>query len=522
MENRVNNACSLTSAEYLEETFIPISQKRLKVVAEMTSILHRQLPEIHENTLPYHISNDSSSHSADDHLSSASVRKHPLGVRPSGNALTADQDLSLSMGIFGRIPDALLLLLLEWLDEDALLKLSRTCRGLFAYATHDQLWRDLALNSPTDDFTWRGSWRSSLLRLSKPSPRVDCRFLFSDALYRPFQCTNVSLPAFSENIPPNNRIKRLSELSLGDFTTTWANKPFVLTEPVKNWAAYREWDGRQLLAQYGDVRFRAEAVDWKLADYWKYMQNNQDESPLYLFDRSFVQKMDLVVGKGGAYEVPDCFAEDLFTLLEEQRPDHAWLIIGPERSGSTFHKDPNATSAWNAVIRGYKYWIMFPNSVIPPGVYMSEDQSEVTSPLSIGEWLLTFHDEARQTPGCVEGICGPGEVLHVPSGWWHLVVNLESAIAITQNFVPKSHLRSAVNFLKHKPDQVSGFQSTVENPYALFMERLRTHHADLFAELEETGEKKRKWEQVVATQDEDGTDRGGFSFGFGDDIEEEE
>jgi len=159
---------------------------------------------------------------------------------------------------------------------------------------------------------------------------------------------------------------------------------------------------------------------------------------------------------------------------------------------------------------------------MPPGVYVSDDQSEVTSPLSIAEWLLTFHEEARHTHGCIEGICGPGEVLHVPSGWWHLVVNLDSAIAITQNFVPRSHLSAAVNFLKNKPDQVSGFQSTVQNPYALFMERLEQTHPELYVLAQEKGEKKRKWDDVVAGGDSDGADRAGFSFGFADDELEEE
>ena len=49
------------------------------------------------------------------------------------------------------------------------------------------------------------------------------------------------------------------------------------------------------------------------------------------------------------YEVPRYFQEDLFSVLgEDDRPDYRWLIYGPAKSGSTFHKDPNATSAWNA------------------------------------------------------------------------------------------------------------------------------------------------------------------------------
>lgn len=260
------------------------------------------------------------------------------------------------------------------------------------------------------------------------------------------------------------------------------------------------------------------------------MNNNTDESPLYLFDRDFVAKMNLTIHKdlpSPSYWTPECFGEDLFTVLGDKRPDDKWLIVGPARSGSTYHKDPNATSAWNAVLRGSKYWIMFPSSSShppPPGVYVSEDQSEVTSPLSIAEWLLGFHAEARRTPGCVEGVCGKGEVLHVPSGWWHLVVNLDASIAITQNFVPRSHLPGVLSFLKDKKDQVSGFKKDVTDPYGLFVERMQEEHPDLLektlVEVERKAEsKKRKWDAAIGT-DGDGRDEG-FTFGFGDDSDEE-
>lgn len=106
-----------------------------------------------------------------------------------------------------------------------------------------------------------------------------------------------------------------------------------------------QWSIDHLLETYGDTKFRAEAVDWPLKDYWDYMGDNQDESPLYLFDHSFVEKMNLKVGQGEGshYSIPECFGEDLFDVLGNQRPDRRWLIIGPARSGSTFHKDPNAT-----------------------------------------------------------------------------------------------------------------------------------------------------------------------------------
>ncbi|KAJ9610179.1 hypothetical protein H2204_015401 [Knufia peltigerae] len=446
--------------------------------------------------------------------------QHPLGVRPAGNALTSTENAQKYMGSFGQLPDSLLLMLLEFLDESSLVALGSTCRGLYAYSTFDQLWRDFAINDQKDDFSWRGSWRASVRRLPNPKlASVDCRHLYSDALHRPFLCSQISLKPYVSSIPRHNEIPRVKDLSASEFDSAWVDRPFILTEPVKKWQAYKEWDQDYLLARYGKTSFRAEAVDWPFEKYSAYMATTKDESPLYLFDRAFVEKMNLEVDVEGAYLPPDAFQNDLFTLLREQRPDHRWLIIGPERSGSTFHKDPNATSAWNAIIRGSKYWIMFPSDVLPPGVYMSEDQSEVTSPLSIGEWLLTFHAEARSTSGCLEGICREGEVLHVPSGWWHLVVNLSPAIAITQNFVPRAHLRSTVKFLRNKADQVSGFKDNVADPHALFMDRLREAHPELAASVAEV--KKRKWEELVNDASQAVQDSGGFSFGFADDIEED-
>lgn len=169
---------------------------------------------------------------------------------------------------------------------------------------------------------------------------------------------------------------------------------------------------------------------------------------------------------------------------------------------------------------------MFPPSSHVPGVFVSEDGGEVTSPLSIAEWLLEFHAEARSLPGCIEGVCKAGEILHVPSGWWHLVVNLEAGIALTQNFVPKSHLADVLSFLKNKPDQITGFKRTIDSPFNLFVQRLEQDYADLRDEaLDEldrrSQKKKRKWEEAVGTKDEETNGTGGFSFGFAEESEEE-
>jgi hypothetical protein len=378
--------------------------------------------------------------------------------------------------------------------------------------------------------SWKGSWRSTVLGLSEQQQaKIDCSTVFSDVLHRPFVCSQIDLGQYTSNIPKANQIRRFENLAYEEFADKWTQEPFVLSKCIQDWPVTSEWTIDSLLREHGETVFRAEAVDWPFTAYHEYLNNNHDESPLYLFDRKFAEKMDITIGHepGAAYWRPECFGPDFFEVLGKERPAHRWLIVGPARSGSTFHKDPNGTSAWNAVVQGKKYWIMFPPAAQVPGVYVSQDSSEVTSPLSIAEWLLTFHEEARQLPECVEGVCHGGEILHVPSGWWHLVVNLEPGIALTQNFVPQSpslhHLSEVLSFLRDKADQVSGFRQDIECPFDLFTERLEESYPDALRRALELADKKsgkkRKWDDAVAVKDDDAGN--GFSFGFSVDEDED-
>ncbi|KAF6842355.1 F-box and domain-containing protein [Colletotrichum musicola] len=475
-------------------------------------------------------------------ISNESIPTHPLEVKPLGNQYLSDRpNARKHIGVFKILPDEALMILLEYLDQRSLRYLGYASKFLYAFCHSDDLWKTIFLESHTSGRfggKWQGSWRSTQLELPpERQVRIECSNVFSDVLHRPFVCSHVDLTQFTSRIPKCNQVRRMETLTYSDFAQKWTETPFILTNYIQSWPVCRDWNLDAILQRYRDVEFRAEAVDWPFSTYHDYMRRNDDESPLYLFDKKFAEKMGLRIGheEGAAYWKPECFGPDLFELLGKERPAHRWLIIGPERSGSTFHKDPNGTSAWNAVIQGTKYWIMFPPTAQVPGVYVSEDSSEVTSPLSIAEWLLEFHAEARQHPECVEGICGEGEILHVPCGWWHLVVNLESGIALTQNFVPHSdslyQLTEVLGFLRDKADQVTGFKQEVADPYGLFVERLRQQHPDLLEEAlrqleKKNAQKKRKWGEAVGGCDAEESGGGGgfsFSFGFGgDDLDDDE
>lgn len=48
--------------------------------------------------------------------------------------------------------------------------------------------------------------------------------------------------------------------------------------------------------------------------------------------------------------------------------------------------------------------------------------------------------------GPIEVTCNAGEVIFIPHGWWHLAVNLETTIAITQNYCNDCNLLDIFNF----------------------------------------------------------------------------
>ena len=227
-------------------------------------------PESHSNPQESYYINEVAT---DPEVPVVGILPHPLGVRPSGNALYATEDARYQAGLFGRIPDELMLTLLEWLDEDALMRLGSTCRALYGYSTYDGLWRDLwVARSSQMEMTWRGSWRASLLKLpTKKLAEVDCRNLFSDALHRPFLCSQIPLLSYVSNIPTSNQISRLEDLSPEEFAANWTNKPFILTKPVKQWPIFQNWSEVQMLEKFGQISFRAEAVDWPLRTYVEYM-----------------------------------------------------------------------------------------------------------------------------------------------------------------------------------------------------------------------------------------------------------
>lgn len=223
-------------------------------------------------------------------------------------------------------------------------------------------------------------------------------------------------------------------------------------EFVGKWAAVRKWTLSHL--EESDIRTRmfkcgedddGHKIKIKLKYFLQYLHNNRDDSPLYVFDSSFesdTQAKSLL----SDYRVPSYFRDDLFRLVSEsRRPPYRWVLIGPERSGSTIHQDPLATNAWNTLLSGKKRWVLFPphvpKSIVKGRGLIGKDEDDEASHYfmnilpRIKRKADTLKDrEEYRDFACYEFTQHAGETVFVPHDWWHAVVNLTDTVGVTQNY----------------------------------------------------------------------------------------
>ncbi|CAM8946221.1 unnamed protein product [Rhodiola kirilowii] len=302
------------------------------------------------------------------------------------------------------------------------------------------------VSSVMGQLQYKGSWKKTALHQENLLDRyVPCGrplhfdgfnsiFLFR-RLYR--CCTTLSNFSFDDG-----NVERRKEISTEEFSRDYdGKKPVLIDGLADTWPARSSWTPEQLLLKYGETAFKisqrsSKKVTMKLKDYVSYIELQHDEDPLYVFDDKFGEVAPDLLND---YSVPRLFKEDFFEVLnKEDRPAFRWLIIGPERSGASWHVDPALTSAWNTLLCGRKRWALYPPGRVPVGVtvHVNEEDGDVNvdTPSSL-QWWLDFYPLLAEKDKPIELTQLAGETIFVPTGWWHCVLNLETTVAVTQNFV---------------------------------------------------------------------------------------
>ena len=120
------------------------------------------------------------------------------------------------------------------------------------------------------------------------------------------------------------------------------------------------------------------------------------------------------------------------------------LFFGPALSG--LHPREH-TAAWDALLAGKRWWFMWPRFC--RGWDARGDHSSIT----VWQWVLNFLPQLRSAANAnrncapIEFIQSPGQVVYVPSGWGHAVLNIEPSISVSQQIGDLDPLHLGSSFL---------------------------------------------------------------------------
>jgi histone arginine demethylase JMJD6 len=209
-----------------------------------------------------------------------------------------------------------------------------------------------------------------------------------------------------------------------------------------------------------------------MEEYWRYCDADADGDfpPLYIFDpklstRTFTDGTLLQA----EYAVPPCFSHDMMECITGSRfrpLPPSWLLVGAARSGTPIHDHP-LTAAWNAMLVGCKLWAALPPDVDESFLLLDEGNiplhgsdddgsgSEVGDDfdLSALEWFQRSggggssegsgcrQGNKKKLPACARIIVQrPGEIVYVPAGWWHVVLNVQTSTALSYSLTLRRDL----------------------------------------------------------------------------------
>ncbi|XP_047341595.1 2-oxoglutarate and iron-dependent oxygenase JMJD4 [Impatiens glandulifera] len=251
------------------------------------------------------------------------------------------------------------------------------------------------------------------------------------------------------------------------------NKPVLLTGLMVDWRASKDWvldDGRPNLpffsSHFGDSKVqvadcssrefsdqrRTELLVSEFIDHWVSVQDDDSDhkpsnefgckSPLYLKDWHFKKEYQDYI----AYTTPLFFSDDWLNMyLDKFRmhtdpdyqekdeivcSDYRFVYMGAKGTWTPLHADVFRSYSWSANVCGKKLWYLLP----PSQSHLVFDRNMKTSVYDI----LEETDQVK-FPGFKEAIwleCtqAQGEIIFVPSGWYHQVHNLEDTISINHNW----------------------------------------------------------------------------------------
>lgn len=223
--------------------------------------------------------------------------------------------------------------------------------------------------------------------------------------------------------------------------------PVILTGCDDTWDAREMWKPANLIPRFANDtlwtattwRNHSEEMSWE-----QIVEAMETDSQFYIFEQ-LLERDERNLRQD--YETPGPFQDsDLYAYLNNYPPDFgfmAWFCMGSPYTGSTPHMDPWATDAWNSLLSGHKWWVIYPPEVDDEDmVSCSYEHPELEE--NTFDWFKNVGSRAAHmdydSSRSIHVLQKPGETLYVPFGHVHSVLNMDHTVAVTQNYASFGNL----------------------------------------------------------------------------------
>ncbi|KAJ3161392.1 JmjC domain-containing protein 4 [Geranomyces michiganensis] len=216
-----------------------------------------------------------------------------------------------------------------------------------------------------------------------------------------------------------------------------------------------------LASRYGEIIVKPEAANGdgggsaaavqETMRFAEFLQRVRQGEALYLRDWHLVRELRHRASGGGGddggggggvggsaeehrerfYDCPPWFRDDWLNAFLDQDgddDDYRFVYIGGPCTHTLLHVDVLHSYSWSANICGTKTWTFFPPSQTR---YLSNARNETITDIRTAPQHQFPQFHTHTTP--ITLIQQPGQIVCVPSGWYHQVVNSDTGVTISIN-----------------------------------------------------------------------------------------
>jgi len=263
-------------------------------------------------------------------------------------------------------------------------------------------------------------------------------------------------------------VDRRSNLSYEEFAREYLYplKPVIITDALQSWPAMRRWTPEFFKNEFGDMKFSINASEYGQASF---DANRADEFTMAGFIDRVLESTESrpapYFRNKVLYDLFPTLKQDIEPLPQYFQPN--WLtdhyvvkrvgdvlnrgaaielyIGGKGASFPVLHFDGAGTHAFLMQIYGRKEYIVYPPDQEPflypsPTKRNHSQVSDIENPN-----LQKFPEFGKAVP--TKFFLEPGELLFVPSHWWHTARILSPSITVSINVLNQSNWRELVQYV---------------------------------------------------------------------------